>query len=194
MRPSPRPPKRDARPAPPKRGALARVRAAVVRAWADPTGRFLIRYPIYTALVCTVPALWPAIGRALIHATLQSLNVARIAFPAAVRLNEPHFSFGMTTIEIVLDCTPLFPTLLLFGGILAFPARWRWRAIGVLAGATLLWLYNLIRIYALMAVLRFAPKQFDLAHVFLWQSATLLVLLGCFLAWIRVGRRQVAFA
>jgi exosortase/archaeosortase family protein len=160
--------------------------------WSDPAWRFLIRYPIFTALAFSVPACWPALGRALIRATLQSLNVASAVFPAAVQLTGSQFRFGVTAIEIAPDCTPLFPILLLSGGILAFPAPWRWRAIGLLAGASVLWLYNLVRIYVLMAVLRYAPGLFDLAHVFLWQSATLLMVVACFLLWIRAGTRHAA--
>ncbi len=173
---------------------MSRVRDAVRGIWLDPAGRFLIRYPIFTALAFTVPVIWPAIGRTLIHATLMSLNLASMVFPSAVQFDQSRFRIGVTAIDIALDCTPLFPTLLLFGGILAFPARWSWRATGLLAGGLLLWIYNLIRIYILMAVLRYAPGLFDLAHVFLWQSATLLVVVGCFLLWIRVGARKAALS
>ena len=162
------------------------------RIWTNPASRFLVRYPMFTALLFLLPVFVPGTVPWLIHATLQSLGVAKLFMSSAVRVTEPTFSIGRTSIEIVPDCTAMFPTLLLFGGILAFPAQWLWKVIGVIAGAALLWLYNMVRIYVLMAVLRFAPAQFDIVHVYLWQTVTLLLVAGSFLLWIRLpeGRRR----
>lgn len=156
------------------------------RVWADPAGRFLALYPVVTALVFLTPLALPNSENWVIGATLQSLGLARFLLPSAVRVDAPSFSIGPTSIQIVSDCTAMFPTLLLIGGILAFPTRWRWKLVGGLAGAGLLWVYNMLRIYALMAVLRHAPAYFDLIHVYLWQSVTLLVVVGCFLLWVRL--------
>jgi len=166
----------------------------MLRAWENPAGRFLIRCPMIMALVFVLPVLVPTLEPWLIHATIQSLATARILAPAAVEVAGPRFGIGGTSIQIVPDCTPLFPTLLLIGGMLAFPAPWRWKAAGVLAGAIVLWLYNMVRIYVLIAVLRFAPAQFDVIHVYLWQSVTLLAVVGCFLAWIRMSETRESHA
>jgi len=174
--------------------AGVRLVRAVRRAWAQPIGRFLIRYPIFTALIFLVPPLVPALETWLIQATLQSLGLARFVTSAAVQMEGTIFRIGPTVIQIVPDCTPLFPTLLLLGGILAFPAGWRFKLAGVALGIVVLWLYNLLRIYVLMAVLRYAPAQFDLVHVYLWQSVTLLVVLGCFVAWTSFALRPRATA
>jgi exosortase/archaeosortase family protein len=173
-------------------GVGPRIRAALRRVWERPAGRFLVRYPIVVALMFALPAVVPAIDRWLIHATVQSLATARILLP--VHVNEPAFAIGSTTIQIVSDCTPMFPMLLLIGGMLAFPAPWRAKVVGSLVGAVVLWLYNLLRIFVLMAVLRFAPAQFDIVHVFLWQSLTLLMVLGCFLLWIHTSGPREARA
>src|SRR5437870_2517473 len=109
--------KPDPAPRPLGRTPTSRVMAAARRAWANPVGRFLIRYPIFTALVFVMPVLLPSSEPWLIHATIQSLAVARILMPSAVHVAEPTFGIGGTTINIVPDCTPMFPTLLLAGGI-----------------------------------------------------------------------------
>ena len=162
------------------------------RLWANPAGRFLVRYPFFTALVFLVPVFLPGSERVMILATLHSLGVARFVLHAPVRVAEPFFSIGQTSIQIVADCTAMFPTLLLMGAILAFPARWRSKLVGALAGIALMWAYNLIRIYTLMLVLRYAPGYFDLVHVYLWQSVTLLVVLGVFVLWARVSEAEGA--
>lgn len=167
----------------------AKCKRALRRMWADPAGRFLLRYPIFTALVFVLPGLWPSGVSWLVHATVQSLALARIVVPTMVQATNVGFAIGRTSIAIVPDCTPLSPTLLLVGGILAFPAHWKSKALGIAVGAIVVWAYNMVRIYLLMAVLRYAPAEFDLVHVYLWQTATLLLVVGCFLLWIRLTWR-----
>jgi len=168
-----------------RRGAGARLAAVARGVWAHPAGRFLVRYPVFTAFVFVLPPLFPACEPWLIGATLWSLGLVRFVTAAEVHVAGTVFTIGSTPVRIVPDCTPLFPTLLLLGGILAFPAGWRMKLAGAAIGVVALWLYNLFRILVLMAVLRWTPAQFDLVHVYLWQSVTLLVVLGCFVAWTR---------
>jgi exosortase/archaeosortase family protein len=118
--------------------------------------------------------------------------MARLIVPAAVRVTGPVFTIGTMSIQIVPDCTPMFPTLLLVGSMLAYPASWQRKATGIACGAALLWVYNMARIYVLMVVLRFAPAQFDIVHVYLWQTVTLLLVLGCFLLWVRISGASAA--
>src|SRR5262249_20099552 len=187
---SPRPPEGRDRPGPRRRvpsgtrarraPRAARLRQAAARLWAVPAWRFLLRYPALTVLAFLLPAVLPAMTPWLIHATVRSLGVARLLLPTSVQAVGSTLSIGPTLIEIVPACTLEFPTLLLAGGIVAFPAPWRWKLTGIVLGSALLWAYNLVRIYMLMAVLRFRPALFDLVHVYLWQSITLLPVLGCF--------------
>lgn len=157
----------------------------VRRVWREPVGRFLLRFPVVTAVVFLVPAVFPAIERWLIQWTLHNLALARFVTAEPVLVAGTTITLGPTAIQIVPDCTPLFPALLLTGAILAFPAGWRVKLAGVALGFAALWVYNLVRIVALFAVLRHAPAQFDLVHVYLWQSVTLLVVLGGFVLWAR---------
>jgi exosortase/archaeosortase family protein len=175
-------------------GAGTRLAGSARRLWAHPAGRFLVRYPVFTALVFVLPPLVPGCEPWLIEATLRSLSLARFVTSAAVDVAGTTFRIGETIVQIVPDCTSLFPTLLLLGGILAFPASWRVKLAGAALGIATLWLYNLVRIYVLMGVLRWAPAHFDLVHVYLWQSVTLLVVLGCFVTWTRFAlpRRSMA--
>jgi len=55
-----------------------------------------------------------------------------------------------------------------------------------------LWGFNLLRIGALIAIIAWAPKTFDFVHMYLWQTATLLVVLLLFLVWLRFERRHSA--
>lgn len=187
---------RNRRPAaaPARRPRADRLLEHARRLWAQPAGRFLVRYPVFTVAVFMLPPLVPGGEPWLIQATLWSLSAARFVTSAAVNVAGTTFSIGSTVIQIVPDCTPLFPTLLLLGGMLAFPAGWRVKLAGAAFGVVALWLYNMLRIYVLMAVLRYAPSRFDLVHVYLWQSVTLLVVLGCFVAWTRFAMTRTEAA
>jgi len=162
-----------------------RARHGIRSLWISSSGQFLIRYAIVTALAFCIPSLWPSIDHLMIRATLASLSVAWLVVPDAVRVFEATFTIGSTSIQIVPDCTPLFPMLLLAGGVLAYPAPWKDRIIGLLLGTSTLWVYNVVRIFLLIAVMRYAPDQFDLVHVYLWQTLTILAVVGCFLWWAR---------
>ena len=85
-------------------------------------------------------------------------------------------------------------TLLIFGAaVLAFPASWRSRLLGLAAGAVLIQLVNLVRVVALFLTGAYLPELFDASHTVVWQ--TLVVLFGVLL-WVlwadRVALRRTA--
>jgi exosortase/archaeosortase family protein len=77
------------------------------------------------------------------------------------------------TLEIIMECTPVMPALLLWSAICAFPASARWKLVGVAAGGILLWVYNIARVLSLALVLRSRPAWFPFVHVYLWQGLSL---------------------
>ncbi len=95
-------------------------------------------------------------------------------------------SAGGANIRIIPDCTPLMPTLALWAAMLAFPASLRHKTLGLAGGAIAVWAFNLARVLALMGVLVWAPRHFHFVHVYLWQTGTLLVVLGLFVLWVRM--------
>jgi exosortase/archaeosortase family protein len=96
---------------------------------------------------------------------------------------------GHTAIDIASDCSPHLPYLILAGAILAYPAAWRDRVLGLLAGAVLVHAFNTLRILALFFILLTRPEWFEVAHTYLWQIGTILVVFGSFAVWLRwVGR------
>jgi exosortase/archaeosortase family protein len=101
---------------------------------------------------------------------------------------------GRTPIEIVPDCTPMLPIATLWVAILAFPATWKMRLVGILVGGAVVWLYNLARILALVPVLRFHSDWFPFVHIYLWQTVTLLTVFGVFLLWLRIQKTPLARA
>ena len=152
--------------------------------------RFIAGWVVLIALVAWVPALeqWS------IRHTVAS--VARVAplFHMSCDPRGANLSLGGTGIAIVPDCTPLMPIAALWIAILAFPASWGWRLIGMAGGAAALWLYNLLRIFLLVPVMRYRPRWFEFIHVYLWQTVTLLVVFALFMLWLRLQQPAVARA
>ena len=149
---------------------------------------FVVRFVLGWAVALALVAFVPALDQWWIHRTVG--GVARIAplFHMACDPRGANLSLGGTGIAIVSDCTPMMPIAALWIAMLAFPAPWPWRAGGMLAGAGLLWIYNLLRIFALVPVMRYRPQWFDFIHIYLWQTVTLLVVFALFMLWLRTQR------
>ena len=74
--------------------------------------------------------------------------------------------------------------------VLAFPAPFRRRVEGLVAGALVITLFNTLRIMALIGILAWRRNWFEFAHVYLWQTGTVLVVFATFALWLRsIGRR-----
>lgn len=155
---------------------------------------FLARFVAGWVATLVLLALVPAIDRWAVSHTVWSLLLTTRLFGVASSGAESDVVIAGVSVQIVPDCTPLMPTAALWIAIAAFPAPWRWRFGGLLAGAVLLWLYNMARILALVPVLAYRPQLFDFIHVYLWQTATLLVVFALFLLWLKFQQPRDARA
>jgi len=171
--------------APAGRAAPAAPNPAASRAILGFVLRFVGGWVLVIALVSWIPAL----DRWAIAHTIASLGGIARTFRLAFTSSGSSVQIAGASMQIVADCTPLMPIAALAIAVFAFPAPWRWRGLGLLGGAVLLWLYNLVRIFALVPVLSWKPEWFDFIHVYLWQTMTLLVVFAIFLVWLRVQNR-----
>jgi exosortase H (IPTLxxWG-CTERM-specific) len=89
-------------------------------------------------------------------------------------------------IEMMDGCNAVNVTLLLWSAVIAFPAGWRRKLVGIVAGGVVLQGLNLIRFISLFYLGQFNKSWFDFAHVYLWES--LLVLDAMVFYWIWLGR------
>jgi exosortase/archaeosortase family protein len=91
---------------------------------------------------------------------------------------------GAFSLRIVLDCAALDAQALFAAAVLAFPARWWRRALGLLVGSALLALVNVGRIVLLYAAGIWWPDAFHILHEEILQLAIVLTAVCSFLAWI----------
>jgi exosortase/archaeosortase family protein len=153
---------------------------------------FLARFAGGWIAVLVLLSFVPGIEHWAVRHTISSLLfVTHLA-----RFNSQSFgtdiSMSGVSLQIVPDCTPIMPTAALWIAIAAFPAPWRWRLGGLAIGATLLWVYNMARILALIPVLAKKPQLFEFIHVYLWQTVTLLVVFALFLLWLKLQQPKGA--
>ncbi len=101
-------------------------------------------------------------------------------------LYDPRSGFGVT---IEAGCNGVEAMLVLLAGILAYPAPWRARLVGLAAGAVAIQALNLVRIVSLFYLGQWNYAWFEWAHLYVWQALIMLDALVVWLLWMRsVGK------
>ena len=89
-------------------------------------------------------------------------------------------------VNIRNGCNGVETMIIFVAAVLAFPAPWRARAIGLVLGIFAIQVVNLIRVVALFLTGAYFPKLFDSSHTVIWQ--TIVILCGVLL-WIYWANR-----
>ena len=88
-------------------------------------------------------------------------------------------------VTIEAGCNGVEAMLVLLAGILAFPAPWRLKLIGLAIGVVAIQVLNIIRIVSLFYLGQWDAQWFEWAHLYIWQSLIMLDALIVWLLWIR---------
>ena len=92
-------------------------------------------------------------------------------------------------IEVTLACSGADALALCLAAILAYPARWRLRAAGVVCGAAIILALNTIRIGTLGRAAG-SPRTFEALHVYVWPAVLTMAIAGFVLTWMRIVDRR----
>ena len=76
-------------------------------------------------------------------------------------------------------------TIVLVAAILAFPASWKHRLIGLGAGIVAVQGLNVIRVISLFYLGQWNLDVFEWAHLYVWQALIMLDVLIVWLVWVR---------
>ena len=95
-------------------------------------------------------------------------------------------SFG---VNIENGCNGVETGLLFGAAVLAFPARWSRRLIGLLVGFLAIQVLNLVRVITLFWIGLHRPALFSSSHTVIWQSVVVLFGVLLFLIWASRERR-----
>ncbi len=92
-------------------------------------------------------------------------------FDAQVTLNAAILRHGTSgfALEVTEACSALSITALLMAAILAYPATWRAKALGLIAGVFLIQSFNVLRIMSLLYLGTWVERDtFDVVHEQVW--------------------------
>ena len=95
---------------------------------------------------------------------------------------------GRTSLTVAKNCDAMDVNLLLIAAMIAFPARWKRRLVGVVAGVGLLSVANLLRIVPSNINVH-APRAFELIHAELFPLVMVALAVAAFGTWARWSRR-----
>ncbi len=84
-------------------------------------------------------------------------------------------------VNIRNGCNGVEAMLIFLAAVLAFPAPWRSRLLGLALGAVAIQAVNLVRVVALYLTGAYFPELFNASHTVVWQTA---VILFSVLLWI----------
>ena len=122
--------------------------------------------------------------------------IARVSGAILVALGEKvtvagtEIRSGAFAVQIENGCNGVEAALLFGSAVLAFPAPWRRRLLGLLAGFAAIQVLNLVRVVSLFWIGAHQPALFNSSHTVIWQSAVVLASVLLFLLWASRESRE----
>ncbi|MGZ5476778.1 MAG: exosortase H [Thermoanaerobaculia bacterium] len=102
-----------------------------------------------------------------------------------VRVSGTMITSPCFAVDIHNGCNGVEATMFIVAAVLAFPATWARRLIGVAIGAALIQVANLLRVVTLFLIGCHRRAWFDTFHLAVWQTAIFAVAVGFFIVWSR---------
>jgi exosortase H (IPTLxxWG-CTERM-specific) len=88
-------------------------------------------------------------------------------------------------VAIEAGCNGVEAAIVLVAAMLAFPAPWRYRAIGIAIGIAAVQILNIVRVISLFYIGQWDFAVFEWAHQYVWQALIMLDVLVVWLIWVR---------
>jgi exosortase H (IPTLxxWG-CTERM-specific) len=89
-------------------------------------------------------------------------------------------------VSIEAGCNGVEATIVLVAAICAFPAPWRGKLVGLVAGIVAVQGLNIVRVISLFYLGQWNLRVFEWAHLYIWQALIMLDVLVVWLVWIRL--------
>jgi len=151
-------------------------------------GRFVVRYVLLLVALFAVVAWRPVNDHVVDPYTTfvahESAVVLRTLGEQA-RVDGQVLSSPRFAVTIYNGCNGLEAILVFVAGVLAFPAPWRARLLGVVVGFVAVQVVNVIRVVSLYYVGVWRPEWFTTAHVLVWQTIVILFAVILWLLWVQ---------
>ncbi len=89
-------------------------------------------------------------------------------------------------VSIEAGCNGVEATIVLVAAMLAFPAPWRKKLVGLAAGILAVQGLNVVRVISLFYLGQWNMQVFEWAHLYVWQALIMLDVLVVWLVWVRL--------
>jgi len=147
---------------------------------------FLIRFVVLLVVFYAIVASHPVNDAVIVPFTSAIARVSAVILNVLgeqVTVNGTEIRSSRFAVAIENGCNGVETALLFGAAVLAFPAPWRRRLIGFLAGFGAIQAINLVRVVSLFWIGAHRPALFSSSHTVLWQSIVVLCGVLFFLAW-----------
>ena len=93
---------------------------------------------------------------------------------------------------VVSECGAIEIMAIFIAAVLAFPATWRSRLVGLLIGIPLMYSVNIFRLFCLAIIGAVDPtrKWFTFAHEYVWQAVFIIFVVAVWMAWVEYVARR----
>ncbi|MEO6928479.1 MAG: exosortase H [Casimicrobiaceae bacterium] len=95
-------------------------------------------------------------------------------------------------VSIEAGCNGVEATIVLLAAMLAYPAPWKNKLLGLLAGTLAVQGLNIVRVISLFYLGQWNRNWFEWAHLYVWQALIMLDVLIVWLVWVRTLPRNDA--
>jgi exosortase H (IPTLxxWG-CTERM-specific) len=158
--------------------------------------RFIFLFLLYLAILFGLELLRPVDAHVILPFTSA---IAKISVGLVGLFDSHAVAFGKVlqstsngfAISIERGCNGVEAVIILVAAMLAFPAPWKHRLIGIGLGFLAIQALNLVRIISLFYLGQWNRVWFDWFHLYLWQALIVLDALIAFLIWLRYLPRPV---
>ena len=93
-------------------------------------------------------------------------------------------------VSIEAGCNGVEATIVLLAAMLAYPAPWKNKLYGLLAGTLAVQGLNIVRVISLFYLGQWNRNWFEWAHLYVWQALIMLDVLIVWLVWVRTLPRS----
>jgi len=143
---------------------------------------FIISILVFISSLNFIQQFLTAFTALSLHSILNALGISvRLVEPIVLQL--VHGS--QMKFSIIPDCTGIYPAVVLCGFIFAFPANSRKKTLGIFGAIAASFVMNYLRLVSLIALAQVSVRTFEIAHLIIWQSSFIILVIAYFLWWLR---------
>jgi archaeosortase B (VPXXXP-CTERM-specific) len=156
----------------------------------SPAVRFVVTFLVTLGILSLVyPELSVRYNAQMLRfmaATASAVGLGLKVLGQAVTVDGRYISTPGISVEVIEECTGAYEIIIFWAAVLAYPARWRARVIGLFGGMIALLLINVLRMMLLVAVGNRWPQSFQFMHIYFWQATLILMIVSVWILWIKM--------